>query len=146
MIYWDNWDNLTHKNKLINHQNFSCKANNLIHFHLPSFLPFFWERFLFLRGYFKVWSEKLKKNSCALSNIKKTRWEVIHFKAVTPVTMSCEGFYFYNRTNSRSNYGKVETPWACKAYCCNYLCFLLLSQKWNHFKQNYLKKRQSHHI
>lgn len=37
--------------------------------------------------------------------------------------MSCEGFYFYKRTNSRSNYGKVETPWACKAYCCNYLCF-----------------------
>ena len=24
--------------------------------------------------------------------------------------MICEGFYFYNRTNSRSNYGKVETP------------------------------------
>jgi len=57
-----------------------------------------------------IWKALKKiKASCALSNIKKKRWEVIHFKAITLVTMICEGFYFYNRTNSRSNYGKVET-------------------------------------
>lgn len=47
------------------------------------------------------------------------------FKAAALVTMNYEEFYFYNRTNSRSNYGEAEAPGAYKAQCCNYPCIFL---------------------